>query len=260
MAVTFLVVTEAQPGLGQETELARSRALATGSRQALLTTLQESGGPLDAGEAAAAVGLHRNTARVHLEVLCSLGVVSRRLEERSSRGRPRVLYEAAVILELGEGPLEHDPEGDPLAPLLAEQLTALAGASALAHEVRRRRSAMESDPSGTSARRLTPEDSLTLVTEVLEQLGLDPEAEETRIHLHRCPFSDLGPRERAAAHGVHLGMLRAIVDQLDVPLDVVGLDLLASDEPCRCTAHFRASSPVPPLRSARREAGGESDR
>ena len=71
------------------------RALAGESRQALLAVLHQVGGPLDAVEAGASVGLHPNTARVHLEVLCSVGLVDRRTEDRSRRGRPRVLYEVA---------------------------------------------------------------------------------------------------------------------------------------------------------------------
>jgi len=74
-------------------DAATYRALAGQSRRALLAVLQRSGRPLDAGEAALAVGLHRNTARVHLDVLCAVGLLRRRVEDRSARGRPRVLYE-----------------------------------------------------------------------------------------------------------------------------------------------------------------------
>ena len=66
------------------------RALASESRQALLAALRRVDKPLDADEAGAAVGLHPNTARVHLELLCSAGVLERRTEDRTKRGRPRV--------------------------------------------------------------------------------------------------------------------------------------------------------------------------
>jgi predicted transcriptional regulator len=63
------------------------RALAGESRQALLAVLHEVGGPLDAVDAGASVGLHPNTARVHREVLCSVGLVDRRTEDRSRRAQ-----------------------------------------------------------------------------------------------------------------------------------------------------------------------------
>ncbi len=237
---------EVQRRLPEERERARSRALATESRRALLTALQQSGRPLGAGEAAAAVGLHRNTARVHLEVLCSLGVVSRHLEERSGRGRPRVLYEVPEAASVGApaSPLTLDP----LAPLLAQQLMALVGASAMAERVRGSRLASPTGGGAGSRPPLSAEEALALVAEVLEELGLDPHAEpeSARIHLHRCPFAGLAPDDRATARGVHLGMLRAIVEHLDVPLDVAGLELLVTDDPCLCTAQFRPSSRVAP--------------
>ena len=73
------------------------RALASESRQALLAVLRRNKTPLDAAEAAEAVGLQRSTARVHLDVLISAGLVTRRLEQRTTPGRPRVLYEAGRL-------------------------------------------------------------------------------------------------------------------------------------------------------------------
>lgn len=236
-----------------EADRARTRALSSESRQALLSVLAQSARPLDAAEAAAALGLHRNTARVHLEVLCALGVIERHVEEPSGRGRPRVLYEAPVALEgeasgadeAGAASRSHDR----LAPMLAQQLTAMAGVSVAADLARRRRrgppGAGEGSPAGWD---LSAEEALDLVVEVLGELGLEPEADpgSESVHLHACPFVELDLADRAAAQELHLRLLRAVVAHLDVPLDVLGLDLLVNEAPCRCTARFAPrSSPLP---------------
>ena len=71
---------------------ATHKALAADSRLALLDVLEHAEGPLDAVEAGRRVGLHRNTARVHLDQLAEVGLVERQAEHRSTPGRPRVLY------------------------------------------------------------------------------------------------------------------------------------------------------------------------
>ena len=107
-------------------EAATHHALSGESRQALLGVLRRRGGPIDAAEAGEAVGLHRNTARVHLDVLVSVGLVTRSFEERTARGRPRVLYAVAGTgAEYPDGPPEVTGYGE-LARLLADQLTEVA--------------------------------------------------------------------------------------------------------------------------------------
>src|SRR5579875_2594714 len=105
------------------------RVLAGRSRQALLGALLRAERPMDATEAGRAVGLHRNTARVQLDVLRSAGLVRRFPEERASRGRPRMLYEAATTAAdlLGAAERAASEAGDragyrDLARLLAAQL------------------------------------------------------------------------------------------------------------------------------------------
>ena len=70
------------------------RALADPSRARILRTLAEAGGPLDAHELAARVGLHPNTVRWHLGVLADAGFVSSSTEPRTRPGRPRVVFTA----------------------------------------------------------------------------------------------------------------------------------------------------------------------
>jgi molybdopterin molybdotransferase len=85
-------LSSAEPPAGQ----IAYRALAGRSRQALLNALITAGRPMDAGEAARAVGLHRNTARAQLDILVSAGLLSRSARKDGQRGRPRVLYMPAA--------------------------------------------------------------------------------------------------------------------------------------------------------------------
>lgn len=220
------------------------RALAGESRQALLAALQRVGGPLDAGEAGAAVGLHPNTARVHLELLCSVGLVARRTEDRSRRGRPRVLYEVA---EATRALLDHrrareaDVGYRELARLLAQQLAELPDVPSEALRAGRRWAAVLSNvalPTG----RLSRGDTLGVAVDLLRRLGFDPAPgpDADRILLHHCPFEEVARESRSVVCGIHLGMLKATVERLDSPLDVVGLEPFVTDEPTVCIVHLGA--------------------
>jgi predicted ArsR family transcriptional regulator len=70
------------------------RALASDKRVAMLHELQRRGEPLGIDELAISVGLHVNTAREHLERLIDSGFVESKPEQRTTRGRPRILYSA----------------------------------------------------------------------------------------------------------------------------------------------------------------------
>ncbi|HET9060315.1 MAG TPA: helix-turn-helix domain-containing protein [Acidimicrobiales bacterium] len=134
--------TELGSRTGAIPDAATRRALAADSRVALLDALQSAGRPLDAAEAADAVGLHRNTARVHLEQLSEAGFVTRTTQGRSQPGRPKVLY--ARVAKTGDdqlaarGPAAGDVLGTSasayreLAAALAAQLSDTEDAGAVA--------------------------------------------------------------------------------------------------------------------------------
>lgn len=227
-------------------DAATCRALAGQSRQALLAALRQSGRPLDASEAAAAVGLHRNTARVHLNVLCSAGLLRRRVEGRSIRGRPRVLYEFAAAAsrapgEVSAGSGNGQASYRELAALLARQLVEMAGVPDEAMRAGRRwAAALDERP--LPAQRLSAERAAAAVTGLLGRLGFDPEPEPdaSQILLHRCPFAEVARENRAVICGIHLGMLTATVERLNAPLGVAGLDPFVTDEPSMCIVRLAA--------------------
>jgi predicted ArsR family transcriptional regulator len=221
------------------------RALAGRSRQALLAALRRAGRPLDASEAAAAVGLHRNTARVHLDLLWKAGLVRRRPEDRSIQGRPRMLYEStappADLVEAA-GTAANEPGYRELAGLLAQQLTQVAdlpGEAILAG----RRWAAALDERPLPAGPLSAAAAAAEVTGVLSRLGFDPEQDLSsgQILLHRCPFADVARENRAVVCGIHLGMLTATAERLNSPLRIAGLDPFVTDDPPMCVVRLATS-------------------
>jgi len=232
------------------------RALAGPSRQALLATLQRVGRPIDAGEAGAAVGLHPNTARAHLDLLCSAGVLKRRTEERSRRGRPRVLYEVASavegLLDNQAAPRTEASYRD-LARVLAQQLAEVPNVPQEAVRAGRRWASVLEKVS-LSSETLSAEEAVAVVTGLFERLGFRPEADLVagELRLRRCPYIDVARENRVVVCGAHLGMLKATIERLGAPLEAVGLDPLVSDEPTLCIVHLA-------LREAPKEAVSRPD-
>ncbi len=80
--------------------------LAAESRSTLLAALRAAEHPLSVSDAAAVLGLHASTARFHLGLLVSAGLVERETERRGTAGRPRIRYracQAATRTAVAEG-------------------------------------------------------------------------------------------------------------------------------------------------------------
>lgn len=214
---------------------ATRKALAADSRVALLEALAAAGRPLDAAEAGGLVGLHRNTARVHLERLADAGLVERRGEDRSRPGRPRVLYTATAEAAAGDPPAGGYRA---LARALAAQLAATPDAESQAVRAGRRwGAALAGDAPHAPA--LDAGGAIDRVTGAMDRLGFRPVADERRILLRHCPFADLARAERTVVCNVHLGMLEAAFGDLGAPVGVERLDPLVQSDPLLCVAHLR---------------------
>jgi predicted ArsR family transcriptional regulator len=226
-------------------EAATHHALAGESRQALLTFLRRENRPVDAANAGDAVGLHRNTARVHLDLLARAGLVTRQYEERAVPGRPRVLYEAARLADRDSDRPGVDAGYRELARLLADQLTEVADARNEAMRAGRRWAASLGARSLPS-HALTPIEAVQVAVDILNDLGFEPEAdpieEPERILLHRCPFAEVAKDNRSVVCGIHLGMLRATFERLDTPVQVAGLDPFVTDDPLLCVVRLAVRS------------------
>jgi len=213
------------------------RARSGERRQSLLAVLRGSPRALDAAEAGREVGLHRNSARAHLDALVSVGLARRVGERRGTRGRPRVLYESATGPEdpLCASAAQTGTAYVELAQLLAGQLIEMEDAPAKAVRAGRRwAAALDSSPLKAGAP--SPGEAMTTVAGLFEGLGFDPELvpEQGRILLHACPYVEVARGARPVVCGMHLGMLKATLERLDAPLEVTGFHPFVQQDPLLC--------------------------
>jgi predicted ArsR family transcriptional regulator len=212
------------------------------SRARVLALLQEANEPMTAAAAGARLGLHVNSARFHLDALTEDGLALRRKEERSSPGRPRVLYTAAAT---APGVAHRSYR------LLAEILTSLLGdklpdPSASAEEAGHAWGRFISVPAEPFTR--PPEsEALDSLIQTLEKMGFDShivdEPGSLRLEISHCPFLEIAEGHRNVVCSIHLGLIRGILDQARAPLVADTLEPLV--EPSRCLAHLTRAGSVP---------------
>ncbi len=231
-------VTTAQP------DTRRHRALSSQSRVDLLAALRGADHPLTVSEAAAQVGLHPNTARVHLEHLVEVGLVARHREDRVHPGRPKTLYAAAgSATDQGTGEQE---DYKTLASLLARELGATPDAGSAAVEAGRRWAEAErrspSDEPGSAER--TAERAIDDVVLLMDGLGFRPvhDPDGSEILLRRCPFEEVARETRSVVCGVHLGLLEGTFEGLGGAVQVQRLEAFRQDEPLLCAVHLAVNA------------------
>lgn len=244
------------------------RALASESRVGILHVLQERGAPVPVDEVAAAVGLHVNTAREHLDRLVASGFVEREAEVRTTRGRPRMLYRSidrAAAATVDARAREHlarllvDGYGRALeCPGESAQDAGFRWADELAGRPRTGSSASRPQTADAAERAVvpgprpadaseqggaggaTPEawDQLAALEQHFEDLGFQPEADtaQLQIHLRRCPFYDLARTRTEVVCGVHLGLARGVLAHERGPLVADRLEPFVG--PRHCVLHL----------------------
>lgn len=216
-----------------------SRALGSASRVEILFVLQQADGPVGVDDVAAAVGRHPNTVREHLDRLVTAQFVARLPETRTTRGRPRMLYEAvprvagATIDERLRASLTrlllagYDGLGrldDAVGP--AERRSGVAPTSASsAADVR----------GGASLR-----EQLTALEVHLEDVGFEPQVDRDgrTVHLQRCPFENLARERTELMCAVHLDVVRGVMAEQGGPLTADRLEPFVG--PQHCLLHLRA--------------------
>ena len=171
----------------------------------------------------------------HLKLLAEAGLVARTTEDREQPGRPRALYAA-------------DPDsaraGRRSYRLLAEILTNyVAGQSpqptqvALAAGTEWGR-ALAANSGRT--RRVSAAGATQRMLDALSDIGFVPEAvkvgREQRVLLHHCPFREAAEEHRDVVCGVHLGLMRGLLDELDAPIEAEQLEPFVG--PSLCVAHL----------------------
>lgn len=221
-----------------EDDTAVHRALSKSSRVRLLRALTSVEGPRSAQELAEQVGVHLTTARAHLNVLVDAGLVEAERETRTTPGRPRVLYRPAA-----DQPGPEARDYGLLAEVLASHLVGTTDEPAAQAKAAGRtwgQYLIDGPPPFTTT---SPEEARRRVTALFDDLGFEPELDDTGscILLHRCPFLKVAQRHPEVACSVHLGLLQGALHELAAPLQADDLEPFV--EPTLCRAHLSTCPP-----------------
>lgn len=199
------------------------RTLASLSRIKLLSQLQQRG-TMTVADLAEAAGLHHNTAREHLHRLIADGFVSSEAEPRDTKGRPRMLYSAAVEPDLREGSIR---------------------AANVAAGLRRAEEFRRVLPMAGGAGGQTPASrQLDALEDHLDRSGFGStiEADGLHIHLHDCPFATMVEEDPTVCR-VHFGLVQSLLSQAGGPLEASRIHPLI--EANRCTLDLHCPEPRP---------------
>lgn len=210
------------------------RALAAVSRVRILDVLRQAGTPVGVVELAAAVDLHVNTVRSHLDVLIDAGLITRRDEAPTRPGRPRALFAVAEDAPAGEGERRYRLLAEILASYLAGST---ADPSAVAVEAGRGWGRFLADRPAPFARTGQAEATDALVR-LLDDMGFSPEASSDglQVSLRSCPFREVAEHHQDVVCGVHLGLMQGLLAELRAPQTTTRL--MPFVEPRLCVAEL----------------------
>lgn len=192
------------------------------SRAEVLAHLRNTGAPEPVATIAAAVGLHQNTARFHLDGLFNLGLVHREAESRQRSGWPRVLYSA-----------DPAPNQPPYLDLAAAMVRHYAG------PMDDRGNRAEAAGKSWGAELLVgqssdPAEALPRLVDCLARMGYQPQLVDgppPSIELKPCPYAALAGEDPDIVCRLHLGLVRGLLQE-DDPWKVDALEPYVTPELC----------------------------
>ena len=218
------------------------RVLAGVSRVAVLQALRAGAGSLDVQAIAEQVGLHTNTVRSHLDQLMEAGLVESAVQERTTPGRPRLLFRATATQGAGaEGSYKV------LAEVLASGIRDGEPApGAVAAKAGRRWGQHLEQQGWASAEPVDSGRALDRIVALLDDVGFAPQIGEpaspttdpggagvaTVIELHRCPFYDIARGHTEVVCAVHLGLIQGALDHMQAPPLTVRLEPFVRPDLC----------------------------
>lgn len=232
MAVGFTLVFVDTSKEVHDPNVSAIAALDEPTRRRLYDHVVRQPGPVSRDEAAAALGLARQTAAFHLDRLADESLLDVVFERRSGRsgpgaGRPAKLYrrsakQVAVNLPdrryelagrlLAQAVEESDATGEPVREVLhrkAEELGTHLG-----------------------------EQNKTEVFDLLERYGFEPRCEGDAIILGNCPFHALAREHTQTVCGMNLHLLRGVLNGLDE----AGLEARLAPSPGRCCVRLQPAA------------------
>lgn len=206
----------------------QARALGDPTRHAIFERIANATGPTDVAELTHHFGLNHNAIRQHLAKLVNAGLVTEEQATGGGRGRPKLLYRLDPAAESRwgvVGPYER------LSVLLAEMLRT--GDSAF--DVGRR------SVNGLRPDQANGEDPLSLVVDVMERQGFEPEVRNARgrrvdVVLHRCPFESAVLADPDTICDLHLGIAEGVANLTG---DRLAVDELVAHDPRRANCRLR---------------------
>lgn len=200
-------------------------------RAGILAAIRASSSGLGIRALSEATGIHENTVRFHLERLVADGLVERRAGRSRGPGRPPLTFVAL--------PWREDVGGDNYELIARVLTTHLEGAAedpvGVAEEAGR------VFGRGRGVRDRTG-DALGELVEVLDEAGflpepvIDAEGRAVQVRVHHCPFGALAREDRSVPCGVHLGLMRGVLEASGGELAVDRLEPFVS--PTMCVAHL----------------------
>jgi len=192
------------------------------SRAEVLEYLRQARSAEPVAAIAAAVGLHENTTRFHLEALIDIGLVHREAESRQRAGRPRMLYQA-----------EPSANQQPFVDLAAAMVRHYAG------PMGDRGDRAEAAGKAWGAELMVglghePADALPRLVDCLTRTGYQPrlvDGPPPSIELTPCPYAALVGEDPVTVCRLHLGLLRGLLQDAD-PWEVIALEPYAAPDLC----------------------------
>lgn len=191
-------------------------------RARVLRLVREHGGAVDATEIADRMGLHVTTVRFHLDALCEDGAVARTRIKRDGVGRPRTGYVVVhdrldyrslaevLAMELGDTVAERRMRAERAGGRWAARIVANAAGEATEPV----------EPLGESDG--TVDNRADMIAEIFDRMGFGPELapatdcaggrRERTLRLYGCPVRDLARSHPEVSCGMHLGLLRGLLD------------------------------------------------
>lgn len=210
----------------------------SGRRAEILDLLRRADAPLTVLEVAGQIGLHRNTARFHLDALVGDGLVQRSAEDREDPGRPRILYSAGP--DAGVGVRSFQLLAEMLAGVVAGQPDPAATAAAMGSEWGRHLT--EKVP---PSQRLDEAEVRRRLHGLLGRIGFDPEivqeGDGAEVRLRHCPFREVAERHQEVVCALHLGLIRGALAEMRS--GSTAEDLLPFAGPSLCISHLRPLQP-----------------
>lgn len=200
----------------------------------VLAELRGARQPLRIADIAERLGVHPNTVRFHLVGLVERGQVERVDAPPTGPGRPAQLFRVVPRM---------DPRGPRRYRLLAEVLLSdpvggfgCSRAIASGHAWGARLAAESADRESDGEAGGDPTDRLV---DLMDDLGFAPERDDhddRRIDVRHCPFLELAEERPEVVCGVHLGLLRGVLDAWQAPVTADRLEPFV--EPDRCLVHL----------------------